>query len=481
MNDYSLRNWGRRTRVALGLGLIVCWAAASSRAEFKPNPLFSDNAVLQQHTKVPVWGTANDGQEITVAIQGKSAETKAANGRWQVALENLEPGGPFELTISSGEEKVVIHNVLVGEVWVASGQSNMQWAVKQSADPEHTIAESANPKLRLLTVPRQATDSPLDVADVKWDECGPETIGDFSAVAYFFGRELQSKLGVPLGLINTSYGGTPAEAWTCRAALEADPSLKPLLTQPPAQTKAPQRPTGLYNAMIHPLLPYAIQGAIWYQGESNAGRAHEYKTLFPTMIKNWRHDWGQGDFPFLFVQLAPFHKKVDQPGDSQWAELREAQRLTLDKLTNTGMAVITDVGDEEDIHPKQKEPVGKRLALAALSMAYGREIEYSGPNFKKMDVQGHDAILSFEHLGGGLVAPDNKPSGFTIAGKDQKFYPATATIKGDQVVVSSPEVSEPVAVRYGWADFPIIDLANQSGLLASPFATDDFRWTTQPK
>lgn len=457
---------------------LYCLCAASAFAAVKPNPLFSDNAVLEQGTKVPVWGTADNGQEVTVSIQGKSATAKTENGRWMATLENLEAGGPFEMTISSGDEKIVVKNVLVGEVWVASGQSNMQWPINKSADPEKVVAESANPKLRLLTVPRVASDTPLDTVDVKWVECGPETTPEFSAVAYHFGRALQAKLGVPIGLINTSYGGTPAEAWTSKAVLEANPAFKPMLSQPPAGTQSPQRPAGLYNAMIHPLLPYAIKGAIWYQGESNAGRAHQYKDLFPTMIANWRADWKQGDFPFLFVQLAPFHKKVDQPGDSQWAELRESQRLTLATSPNTGMAVITDVGDEADIHPKAKGPVGERLALAALALGYGKDVVFSGPAYKSLEVKGKEIALNFDHIGGGLVAQGDKLIGFTIAGKDQKFYPANAEIRGNQVIVSSPEVSEPVAVRYGWADFPQVNLANREGLLASPFRTDDFPWIT---
>jgi sialate O-acetylesterase len=371
--------------------------------------------------------------------------------------------------------------VLVGEVWIASGQSNMQWPVNRSANAEQTIAQSANPKLRLLTVPRAASDTPLDTVDVKWVECGPDTVPEFSAVAYFFGRLLQARLGVPIGLINTSYGGTPSEAWTSRAALEAVPDFKPLLTEPPAGTNAPQRATGLYNAMIHPLIPYAIKGAIWYQGESNAGRAHQYRTLFPTMIQNWRHDWGQGDFPFLYVQLAPFHKKVTEPGDSQWAELREAQRLTLTSSPNTAMAVITDVGDEDDIHPQQKQPVGERLALSALALAYGKDVVHSGPTFKNMEVKNGEVVLNFDNIGGGLVAHGESLTGFTVAGKDQKFHPAQAEIRGNQVVLTCEAVTAPVAVRYGWADYPVVNLANREGLLASPFRTDDFRWTTDPE
>lgn len=476
----TLRPIGPYILPALLLALALANHPAAATAAIKPNPLFSYNAVLQQGTKVPVWGTAENGQEVTVSIQGKTATATTENGRWQATLENLEAGGPFEMIIQSGDEKITLQNVLVGEVWIASGQSNMQWPVNRSADPEQTAAESANPKIRLLTVPRQASDTPLTEVDVKWVECGPDTVPEFSAVAYFFGRALQEKLGVPVGLINTSYGGTPAEAWTNRATLEELPEARSLLTDPPAGTTAPQRATGLYNAMIHPLIPYAIKGAIWYQGESNASRAHQYRTLFPAMIQNWRQDWAQGDFPFLFVQLAPFHKKVDQPGDSQWAELREAQRLTLTNSPNTGMAVITDVGDEDDIHPKQKKPVGERLALGALALAYARDGVHSGPTYKSMEIKDGEISLSFDNIGGGLVSTGEQLEGFTVAGADQKFHPAKAEIRGNKVVLKCDAVAEPIAVRYGWADFPVVNLANREGLLASPFRTDDFPWTTAP-
>lgn len=471
-----------RNRSCAAVLTFLCVAATTSAAlaAVTPNPLFSDNAVLQQGQKVPVWGTAVDGEEVTVRFQDQTKTAKAAGGKWRVDLDPLKAGGPFELTISAGNT-VTAKNVMVGEVWVASGQSNMQWPVKLSADPDKTAADSANSQLRLLTVPRVASDNPLDSVNVSWTESSPQSVPEFSAVAYHFGRLLQQKLNVPVGLINTSYGGTPAEAWTSRAALEAVPQLKGLLSQAPTGTSAPQRPTGLYNAMIHPLLPYAIKGAIWYQGESNAGRAWEYQTLFPTMIRNWRHDWGQGDFPFMFVQLAPFHKKVAEPGDSQWAELREAQRLTLAE-PNTAMAVITDIGDEVDIHPKQKQPVGERMALSALALAYGQQVIHSGPALAGVDFRGSEAVIKWNHVGGGLVAQGgDQLEGFTIAGKDQKFHKATAKIEGDTVVVSSPEVAEPVAVRYGWADFPVVNLANREGLLASPFRSDAFPLTTQPK
>ena len=469
----------RLTSVAL-LSWLVCVANLASAA-VKPHPLFGDNCVLQQATKVPVWGTADDGEKVTVKLQDQEVSATATDGKWRVDLNNLKSGGPFEMTIA-GNETITVKNVLVGEVWIASGQSNMQWSVARSAESETTIAQAANARIHLLSVPREAADMPLDTVDVAWVECGPQSVPEFSAVAYHFGRALEAQLQVPVGLINTSYGGTPAEAWTSKEALEAVPELKKLLTNSPAQNKAAQRPTGLYNAMIHPLRPYAIRGAIWYQGESNAGRAYEYQTLFPTMIGCWRKDWGQGDFPFLFVQLAPFHKIVDQPGASEWAELREAQRLTAKNVPNTAMAVITDVGDENDIHPQKKGPVGERLALAARALAYGEKIEYSGPTVAGVEISGNRITLGFDHAASGLKTSDDGPlKGFAIAGKDNVFHNAVAEIQQDRVVVSSPEVAEPVAVRYGWADYPVVNLANKEGLLASPFRTDELPLTTMPK
>jgi sialate O-acetylesterase len=338
-------------------------------------------------------------------------------------------------------------------------------------------------------------------------------------VAYFFGRELHKNLGVPIGLIHTSWGGTPAEAWTRRGVLKADPDFKPILQRydeavakyPQAKqeherkleewkqavekaktegTRAPGRPgeplgpghphspSGLYNAMISPLLPYGIAGAIWYQGESNAGRAYQYRKLLPAMIKNWRDDWGLGDFSFIFVQLANFMAVKPEPGDSSWAELREAQSMTL-ALPNTGMAVIIDIGEANDIHPKNKQDVGKRLALWALANTYKQALEYSGPVYKSSKTEGNRIILTFDDVGGGLMAAPEPPlKGFAIAGADHKFVWADAAIEGNTVVVSSDTVSEPVAVRYAWADNPVCNLYNKEGLPASPFRTDDWPGVT---
>lgn len=501
---------------------------ASAAAAVVPHALFTDGAVLQCGMPVPVWGTADDGEKVTVKFQGQEKSTTAKDGRWSVTLDKLTAGGPFELSIT-GSNQVKVKDVMVGEVWIASGQSNMQWSVLLSANAQETIELAANPLIRLFTVPRQARPEPQLQVAAKWEPCDSKTLPEFSAVAYFFGRQLQQMLGVPVGLINTSYGGTPAEAWTSnetlasnavlkgmvdardaaiagypavraqfetqlaeweKAAKAAEAEGKPAPEKPKAPADpatSPHAPAGLYNAMIHPLLPYAIRGAIWYQGESNAGRAWEYRTLFPAMIGDWRRLWGQGDFPFLFVQLAPFMKITNEPGDSAWAELRDAQRFTALTVPNTAMAVITDLGDENDIHPKQKLPVGQRLALAALVLTYGQDFEYSGPDAAGVDFRHGRAIVSFKHLGGGLTGRDangnatQELTGFTLAGEDQKFVNASARIEGDTVVVAAPGVAKPVAVRYGWANYPLGNLWNKAGLPASPFRTDDFPLTTAPK
>jgi sialate O-acetylesterase len=469
--------------------------------------------------RVPVWGTAPNGEKVTVRFAGQEVAAVAEKGKWMVHLEKLSPGGPFEMTIE-GKNKLTFKNVLVGDVWICSGQSNMEWSVRASADFEKTINQSKNPRIHLFTVTKNPSVVPQNRLGGNWVECNPDTIGNFSAVAYFFGRDLEKARNIPIGLIHTSWGGTPAESWTSREALSAEPGLKYLVDNTdksiagyPAQVEAhikalqeyhakvvdalakhkdvPTAPglnnTGknawgansLFNGMINPLLPYAIKGAIWYQGESNAGRAFEYRTLLATMIKDWRKAWGQGDFPFLIVQLAPFQRINPEPGDSDWAELREAQLLMTKKLPNVGLAVITDWGHETDIHPFWKEPVGARLALAARAIGDGEKIVYSGPVYREMKVDGDKIVLSFDHKGSGLVAKNGPLSGFTIAGEDHRFVKATAEIQGDQVVVSSPQVKNPVAVRFGWAAFPVVNLFNKEGLPATPFRTDDFKLTTQ--
>ena len=491
------------TLIAGGAGM-----PAEVRAEAKLNSLFSDGAVLQRGVAVPVWGTAKDGEQVTVKLQEQTVTTTARDGRWLVRLKPLQPGGPLTLTVTGEGNSVVISNVLVGEVWLCSGQSNMGFQLSRAANAAEAIAAAGDSQLRLFSVPRGNTDTPITDAPGRWEVSSPETAPTFSAVAWFFGRELRQALHVPVGVINSSVGGTPAEAWTSRATLESDPELKQVLERyansikdydpaaaaarhkraiaqhkasvakakaagekPPAAPRPPvdprrssSRPSCLYNAMIAPLQPYAIAGAIWYQGEANSGRAGQYQKLFPALIQNWRQAWGQGNFPFLFVQIAP-HEKMSP-------EIREAQLLTWQRVSHTGMAVTTDIGNETDIHPTQKQPVGARLALAARAIAYGEKITYSGPVYDSMKVDGSRAVLSFKHVGGGLVAKGGDLKGFTIAGADGQFASGTAVIEGDSVAVKSASVAKPVAVRYGWANTPDVNLFNKEGLPASPFRTD---------
>ena len=512
-------------------------AAVSSgilQAEVKPNPLFTDGAVLQRGQAVPVWGTARDGEKVLVTIGDQKVGTTAANGTWRVELKPLTAGGPFILTIA-GDNTVTVNNVLVGEVWVCSGQSNMEFPFNRAANAAEEAPKAINPKIRMFTVVKSVSIKPLPEAKGSWVECSPESVGGFSAVGYFFARDLYQKLGIPVGMIHTSWGGTPAQAWTGIEGLGKDPELKsyadaaktalennpaavaaypakleefktaktawddtvgkayqellkgwneetakakaanqPLPTKPVVASPQPAAPSGpdgnqnsettLFNAMVNPIIPYAIKGAIWYQGESNASQSRLYRSLFPAMIADWRARWNQGKFPFLFVQIAPY--------SGQPPEIREAQLLTLAKSANTAMAVTTDVGNAKDIHPTRKEPVGQRLALAARALAYGEKIEYSGPLYQSMKIAGGEVALTFTHAGGGLIAKDGDLKGFTIAGADGKFVPAKAVINGTNIVVSAEGVTAPKAVRYGWVNVPDVNLFNQEGLPASPFRTD---------
>jgi len=501
--------------------VILLATAGMVLADVKLPAIIGDNMVLQQGQKVPVWGWADPGEEVMVSVSWRGmswAVTANTNGKWVFKMEPPEAGGPYEMTIT-GKNVVRIKNIMVGEVWVCSGQSNMQFAVSQAVNAEQEVAGADYPNIRLFTVERKVAEQPQTDGKGSWTSCSPQTAPGFSAVAYFFGRELHKNLSVPVGLIHTSWGGTPAEAWTRRGVLKADADFKPILTRydeavekypqarqefeqklaewkqavekakaeganPPRRPAEPfgpghyQSPCGLYNAMIAPLIPYGIGGAIWYQGESNAGRAYQYRKLFPAMIKNWRDDWGQGDFPFLFVQLANFKQAKPEPAESDWAELREAQLMTL-LSPNTGMAVTIDVGDANDIHPKNKQDVGKRLAAWALGKTYGQKLVCSGPIYRSMAVEGNRIVLQFDYVGSGLAASPAEPlKGFAIAASDRKFVWADAKIDGNNVIVSSNEVSEPVAVRYAWADNPACNLYNAEGLPASPFRTDDWPGVT---
>ena len=489
-----------RLRSALLFAAVVGFAPAV-RADVKPHPLFTDNMVLQRDTTCPVWGTADPEEkvEVTLKREGKAnpgvtsvSTTADEKGNWKVGVASLKPGTGYTLTIK-GKNTITLKNVAVGEVWVCSGQSNMEMTVDRCYNPLVVKTGSANPDLRLFTVKRRTATAPVTDPDdlghlTTWDVSGPDTVGGFSAVAYHFGSYLQQNLKVPVGLIHSSWGGTPAQAWTSTGALDDVDELKHYADAARTAVKAkqpvnPGTPASLYNGMIHPLLPFAIKGAIWYQGESNAGKAYEYRTLFQTMIKDWRAKWGY-DFPFLCVQLAPWHGN-DADGVT-WAELREAQLLATRELKDVGMAVITDAGDLFDIHPKDKVTPGSRLGMYANGMVYGKDIVYSGPVYKDVEFDGDKAVVTFDHVGGGLVARYQTLNGFTICGKDRVFHPATAELKGDTVVVHSDKVAEPVAVRFGWKNYPVVNLYNRNkggkgiALPATPFRTDDFPLTTAP-
>ena len=475
----------------LGLGFMP----AAARADVKPNALCSEGMVLQQQSKAKIWGAAGKGEKVAVEFRGKKATVVTDDdGRWVVAISTGEAGGPFELTIK-GANTITYKDVLVGEVWVCSGQSNMEQSINGSDKGDKEAATSAphNPMLRMFTVKKSPQTTPQTETGGTWTDAEPKSVGNFSAVAYFFGRNLNENRKVPVGLIHTNWGGTRIEAWMSETTLapfeKANPDAKP---------GNPNGASQLYNGMIHPILNYGVKGAIWYQGESNAGNAAKYRAMHPAMIENWRADFKNPDLAFYFVQLAPFTAVSKKPGESNWAELREAQTMTL-KLKNTGMAVITDCGNEYDIHPTPKRPIGERLALAARAQTYGEKIVYSGPMFKDVKFDGGKAVLSFDHVGGGLVSKELVPTlerknkdgksagfawrvkegvtdaplvGFTICGQDKVFQPAQAEIVGDTVVISSDKVAEPIAVRYGWANHPICNLFNREGLPASPFRTD---------
>ncbi len=531
--------------------------------------IFGDHMVLQRNIKIPVWGTGAPGEEVTVSLGKGTRKTKAdAEGNWRVDLPATEGSGklpvPQILTVQ-GTNTLKVSDVLVGDVWVASGQSNMEFGLGGADKGPESVAAANEPQIRLfcvakstaLTPQKELTGIPPDSPLGTWQVCTPTSSARFSAVAYFFGRDIQRSINQPVGLIGTYWGGTPAQAWTSVSGLEKAPELahylqahaklvadqgqtdvsfpkmqaefqaakakwdeevgeplkaklvdwkkevaqatvgkkplppepKPLkpMPKPPFKDGGPHAPANLYNAMIAPLIPYAIKGAIWYQGEANAGNqqsGQEYAVLFPRMISDWREKWRQGDFPFLFVQLANYQTPAVTPSEGAWPWLREAQSKTL-ALPNTGMAVTIDIGNANDIHPKDKLDVGLRLALAARHVAYGQKLVFSGPTYDSMRVEANRIAVKFKNVGGGLTigTPPWRPAGaevkesteltgFGIAGADKRFVWAKAVIKGDQILVSCEEVPAPVAVRYGWANTPPVNLYNKEGLPASPFRTD---------
>lgn len=461
------------------LGLLSCLFLAPStvQAEVTLNSLFTDHMVLQQQANVPVWGRARPGEAVTVSFKQQTVKTTAdAAGKWLVKLAKEPAGGPYVLRVA-GDNALVVHDVLVGEVWLCSGQSNMERQLGPRPPQLPLVAweqerDAANyPLIRQYTVPQRYAPDKLDDAHGSWQVCSPQTVVDFTAVGYFFAKNLYNERKVAIGILNASFGGTPAEDWMSQSALAANPELAGFVSNYAARMNLGQgwHPTGeqlsgLYNGMINPLLPYALKGVAWYQGESNNGRADQYGSTLAALINNWRQDFNQGDFPFLIVQIAPY--KGTRP------ELRDGQLAVTRQVPNTALIVTTDCGDANDIHPPHKQPIGERLARAARALAYADKIEYSGPRYLSLRAQGSQLELRFSHTDRGLLAKGGPLKGFTIAGEDQQFMPATAVIRGKSVVVYSDQVKHPVAVRYGWSDVPDTNLYNAAGLPASPFRTD---------
>jgi len=511
---------GKLTLKILGgmvlLGLVTTIASADVRLP----GVFADHLVLQRDVALPVWGWADPGEKVTVTLAGQTQSAAADSaGKWSVKLAPIHAGGPHVLRVQ-GKNALERSDLLVGEVWLCSGESNMAMTVNGVQDKDAEIAAADYPQIRLCTVARKTSKEPQSDCDAVWKPCTPSTVGGFSATAYFFGRELHKVLGVPVGLIDSSWDGTPVQAWTSLKAQESVPELRPMVNNfkqslacydpaaaqqrfekalaawPQAVEKAkaegkpapgkpqlqdpttsPNSPARLYNGMIAPLAPFALRGAIWYQGEANTDvlAASLYGLQLRTMIANWRQDWAQGDFPFLYVQLPNFKAPQQLPFETDgWPIVREQMLQTL-AMTNTGMAVTIDIGEEQDIHPKNKQDVGKRLAQWALAKTYGKDVVACGPLMKSMSKQGNAIVIQFDHLGGGLMTKGDEPlKGFAIANSRKIFVWAEAKIVGDTVVVSNPDIETPTAVRYAWSSNPVGNLFNRAGLPASPFRTDDW-------
>jgi len=467
--------------------LITLCCAFNAQAILVLPDVITNNMVLQQKDETTFWGKAAPGKKIMITPSWNNKTYTAdidADGKWKLKIKTPAAGGPYSITFNDGE-LLILKNIMIGEVWLCSGQSNMEMPLAgwgKIKDYEKEIANAKYPNIRILQVKKAINSQPQQ--DFKsntmgWQECAPSTIANFSATAYFFARRVIQDKNIAIGLIDATWGGTLIESWTSAEALAkvdafADTVKKIQAMPETTRLTNPHKPTLLFNGMINPFLPVAIKGVIWYQGESNASRAYQYRELFPLMINNWRAKFNRPQLPFLFVQLANYQSVNPQPADAAWAELREAQAMAL-SLANTGMAVTIDIGETADIHPKNKQDVGKRLALLALKKVYKEDVVAEGPMYKSYKVAGNNIRINFKPSGLVLKTKDGKaPLGFAIAGADKKFYWADAEIIGNSVVVSSKEVKNPVAVRYAWASNPICNLINDAGLPGSPFRTDDW-------
>lgn len=504
----------RRTLFQSALTLFLLSSTALvARAEVRLPKLFSSHMVLQRNQPIHIWGWSEPGETVSATFRGVTATTTGDSlGNWSLYLPPQAAGGPFQLTVSASN-KIDLDDVLVGDVWFASGQSNMEMplngfpgsAVVNNAAEE--IKNANHPNMRLFFVDHKAAEYPLSDFDgtPSWQICTPETAAKFSAVAYFFGRDIENKEHVPIGLIDSTWGGTPVASWISLDGIASDASLMPIFAaraemideqadmsarlaaekREDAEARsanrplpkhswhpdpASWRPAALYNGMTAPAVPFQIKGVIWYQGASDSGaaRAPLYEKAFPALISDWRSHWGEGNFPFLFVQISSFKSNETET----WPIIREAQRRTL-SVANTAMTVTIDIGDPNNVHPANKQAVGDRLTLAARALAYGEHIEYSGPLFRQISTEDGNIRVWFDHIDGGLIAKGGPLKGFEVAGKDRHFVPATARIDGSTVLVTNPQVTRPQYVRYGWANAPTVNLYNSIGLPASPFTSEE--------
>ncbi|MCM4167473.1 hypothetical protein KCTC52924_01031 [Arenibacter antarcticus] len=457
------------------LVLFTLLSMANSYAEIWLPSILSDNMVLQQNSDVTIWGwTTATSEEITVygTWNNEKITTKAHQGVWTIQLPTPKAGGTYTVIVE-GHEKLEISNVLIGEVWLGSGQSNMQWTPNQGLENAEEEINNANyPEIRFFQVAQKISQTPQDQLRGKWVVCSPETMQKFSSVAYFFGRELHQKLSVPVGLINSSWGGTPVEVWLKKELITEDEELGEAASKLREVAWWPNKPGYAYNAMIHPITKFNIAGFIWYQGESNRVNPKSYYKSFPLMIKSWRAEWGK-ELPFYFVQIAPF--KYDDPNATDAAHVRDAQLYTMKNVGNTGMVVTNDIGNLDNIHPSNKQDVGNRLARWALAKTYGnKDLVYSGPVYKSMEINKKKIVLSFDFAENGLEKKGKELEEFYIAGEDKVFYPARAKIKGSSIIVTSTKVKEPTAIRFAFANGALPNFYNSAGLPASAFRTDNW-------
>jgi sialate O-acetylesterase len=467
--------------------IFLALASIQIHAKIKLPALFSDNMMLQQKAKAPMWGWAEKNANVSIKTSWNSKIYKAKadhQGKWHVVLQTPIAGGPFTIEVVEGTEKVMVKNVLIGEVWLCSGQSNMEMPLKgfpgqPVQNGNEIIVKSSNKNIRLITVPRATLLEPLEDFEGKWEIASPKSTANFSATAWYFGSLLQEVLDVPVGLIQVSYGGSSMEAWMNQEMLRDFESAK-IPTTKEELAKDPNRvPTTLFNGMLSPVIGYGIKGCIWYQGESNYERAGAYKELMKKMVSSWRTLWKQGEFPFYYAQIAPFNYASFHPKDYlekyNSAYIREAQLKATKEIPNSGMVVLMDVGEENNIHPMDKEKGGNRLAFQALAKTYGIEgFEFESPKYKSMEIKDNTVTVSFDDVANGITSYDKEVTGFELAGEDKVFYPAKTVVRRKSVVLTSEKVSKPVAVRYLFKDFAKAGLFSTGGLPVSSFRTDQW-------